>query len=44
MDHDCSLLSVCGPEGAGSHSLIRDTVEPTDDYETIHNKHWDFFK
>jgi len=45
MDHDCSLFTVpCGPNGAGSHSLVRDTVEATDDYGTIHSKHCDFFK
>ena len=45
MDHDCSLFTVPrGPNGAGSHSLVRDTVEPTDDYGTIHSKHCDFFK
>ena len=45
MDHDCSLFPVpCGPRGAGSHALIRDTVNPTDDYQIIHSKHCDFFK
>jgi hypothetical protein len=45
MDHDCSLFAVpYGPNNAGSHSLVRDTVEPTDDYGTIHSKHCDFFK
>jgi hypothetical protein len=45
MDHDCSLFTVPrGPNAAGSHSLVRDTVEPTDDYKTLHRKHCDFFK
>ena len=45
MDHDCSLFATPrGSNGAGSHSLVRDTVELTDDYETLHSKHRDFFK
>lgn len=45
MDHDCSVFATAnGPNGAGSHSLIRDTVDPTDNYQTIHEKHCDFFK
>jgi hypothetical protein len=45
MDHDCSMLPIAnGPNQAGSHALIRDTVDATDDYQTIHEKHCDFFK
>tara|TARA_R100001377_G_scaffold38200_1_gene21253 strand:- start:165 stop:1121 length:957 start_codon:yes stop_codon:yes gene_type:complete len=45
MDHDCSMFSILnGPNAAGSHALIRDTVDLTDDYQTVHEKHCDFFK
>ena len=37
MDNDCSVFATAnGPNGAGSHSLIRDTVDDTDNYQTIH--------
>ena len=45
MDHDCSVFPTAyGPNGAGSHALVRDTVNSTDNYQTIYEKHCDFFK
>ena len=45
MDHDCSLhLSNLGPNRAGLHCLIRDTVNANDNYEEIQRIATDFIK
>ena len=43
LDHGCSVIPLSPYKGAGAFSLVRDTVNPNDPYDKIHQKHCQFF-